>query len=104
MTQQLRAEQNVSLRVVLYENETLRLPKRSRGIVVREGTVWMTKDGKDDVLYAGDQVLFGSSRWAAVVSPATSRVVIEVLGGESPRSAAMTPAPDFGRLSQRSLG
>jgi hypothetical protein len=88
----------VTLRLVLYKNEVCRLPREHQGIIVREGVAWMTRDGEDAVLCAGESVRFGRGKWATVVSALTGPLVIEVIGAAHPRSPAI-----FGSLQHRQV-
>lgn len=81
----------VTLRLALYENEVARLPVASRGVTVSEGLAWMTVQGQDRILRAGDCTTFEPGKFAPVVMALRGApLILEVLGGRS-RSAAITP-------------
>jgi hypothetical protein len=83
---------NPTLRIVLYKGEVARLPRTHRGLAVREGVAWMTRDGKDAVLRAGDWMDAERSKWATVVSALEGPLVIELTGAAHPRSPAIIRA------------
>lgn len=83
----------VSLRLALYKNEVARLPHTCHGVTVREGLAWMTVQGQDRILRAGDAATFEPGRFPAVVTAlGGTPLILEVLGGERPRAASLTPA------------
>lgn len=83
----------ITLRLALYQNEVARLPETSRGVSVREGQAWVTVAGQDRILHAGERATFEPGRFPAVVTAlGGTPLILEVLGGERPRSASLTPA------------
>ena len=83
----------VTLRLALYRNEIARLPNVCRGVTVREGIAWMTVQGTDRILLTGDTAAFEPGKFPAVVTAlGGTPLVLEVLGGERPRAASLTPA------------
>ena len=83
----------VSLRLALYENEVARLPHTCHGVKVREGMAWMTVQGEDKILRAGDAASFDPGRFPAVVTAlGGTPLILEVLGGERRRAASLIPA------------
>jgi hypothetical protein len=83
----------VSLRLVLYTNEVARLPHTCHGVTVREGLGWVTVEGQDRILRAGDAATFEPGRFPAVVTAlGGTPLILEVLGGERPRAASLIPA------------
>jgi hypothetical protein len=56
------------LRIVLYRGETLRVPRGLSDARVLAGTAWLSADGKDTVLRAGERAELRRTRDAAVVS------------------------------------
>lgn len=89
----------VTLRMVLYKDEVARLPRGHEGIVVREGVAWMTRDGEDAVLRAGDSVTLGRGKWATVVSAIEGPLVIEITGVDHPRSPAIWSAMRYRQVT-----
>jgi hypothetical protein len=87
------ADTRISLRLALYANEVARLPETCRGVTVREGQAWVTVAGQDRILGAGDHAAFEPDRYPAIVTAlGGTPLILEVLGGERPRSASVTPA------------
>ena len=83
----------VSLRLALYENEVARLPHTCHGVTVREGVAWITVQGQDRILRAGDAATFEPGRFPAVATAlGGTPLILEVLGGERPRAASLIPA------------
>lgn len=83
----------VSLRLALYQDEVARLPHTCHGVTVREGVAWITVQGQDKILRAGDAATFEPGRFPAVATAlGGAPLILEVLGGERPRAAALTPA------------
>jgi len=62
------AEKKAPLRIVLYEGETLRVPRRVVHARVITGSAWLTVEGKDIVLCAGEQMDLCRAHGAAIVS------------------------------------
>lgn len=93
MTRESR--ENVTLRIVLYKGEVCRLPRDNRGIAVSEGIAWITREGEDRVLSAGESATFCGGKWATIVSAVAGPAVIEVMGVEHPRSPAISRAARY---------
>jgi hypothetical protein len=91
-----------TIRLMIYKGEVLRLPKGSRGLNVKEGTAWMTADGRDHVMGAGDEVRLGRSRWAPVVQAVCGPLVIEVVSANHPRTPSISLP--FGRTAVGARG
>jgi hypothetical protein len=80
----------VSLRLALYENEVARLPHTCHGVKVREGVAWMTVQGEDKILRAGEVASFEPGRFPAVVTAlGGTQLILEVLGRERRREASL---------------
>ncbi len=83
----------ITLRLALYKNEVARLPHPCYGVTVREGVAWMTVQGQDRILRAGEAAAFEPGRFPAVVTAlGTAPLILEVIGGVRTRSASLTPA------------
>ena len=81
----------ITLRLAIYERETARLPRACCGVTVREGVAWVTVDGRDKILRSGETAAFDPGRFPAVVSAlGGAPLILEVLGGERRRAAALT--------------
>ena len=57
------------LRVVLMEGEALKLPRGSVLLRILSGTAWISQDGRDTFLRAGERFRPAAASDAAVVSP-----------------------------------
>jgi hypothetical protein len=70
----------VLMRLMLCAGEVYRLPQAGEQLRVVSGQAWLTAQGRDVVLSAGDEVILPASVEAALISPIDhTALVLEVL-------------------------
>jgi hypothetical protein len=73
-----RAKEDHAFRIVLLPGELLRIPKAHRSIRVIAGEAWISHDGRDHTLTAGEDLPLTRSGHEALVSAEGQTLFLEI--------------------------
>lgn len=74
----VKAAEDHAFRIVLLPGELLRVPKKHRALRVVSGSAWVSHNGHDQALTAGDIMPLERTRYEALVSAEGQTLFLEI--------------------------